>query len=114
MENQQHGSKPEGMSTLSEVMRIAADRGYTAEISITGKGLCVAGTDNYFRPEEVQIDNFYRFEGVSNPDDMAILYLITSSDGAKGTLVDAYGTYGDSKINEFIKAVEDIRKAKTR
>ena len=42
---------------------------------------------------------------------MAVLYLIeTHNDGPKGTLVDAYGTYADSKIGDFIAAVEEIQK----
>jgi len=111
MDKEQGASQQNGMSTLSEVMNIAGTRGYTAELSITNKGLCVAGKDQYFKPEEIHIDNFYRFEGASNPEDTSILYLIETSDGTKGTLVDAYGAYADSRITEFIKAVEVIQKS---
>ena len=113
MENVEESSTSGGMSTLSEVMNIAAGRGYTAEFGVQENGLCVVGKEQTYQPADTHIDNFYRFEGVSNPDDMAILYLIHTSDGTKGTLVDAYGTYGDSRINDFIRAVEDIHKAKT-
>lgn len=98
------------MSTLSECMELAASRGYTAEFGVGPKGLTMAGSENYFNPDQVHIHNFYRFEGASNPDDMSILYLIETSDGKRGTLVDAYGAYSDSLINDFIRKVEDIRK----
>jgi hypothetical protein len=101
---------PQGMSTLVEVMDLADSRGFHAEFSVGPKGLSAAGTEIYFSPVQVRIHNFYRFEGSSNPDDMSILYLIETSDGLKGTLVDAYGTYSDSMIDEFIWGVEDITK----
>ena len=99
------------MSTLSEIMNLAASRGYVAAFKVAPEGLFVADTDRYFSPAQTHIENFYRFEGASNPEDMSILYLIETDDGTKGTLVDAYGTYSDGRISDFIKAVEDIHKA---
>ena len=101
---------PQGMTTLSECMELAESRGYHAEFGVGPKGLSATGTENYFAPSQVQIHNFYRFEGSSNPEDMSILYLIETADGQRGTLVDAYGAYSDSLINDFIRDVEDIRK----
>jgi hypothetical protein len=34
---------------------------------------------------------YYRFEGASNPDDNVVLYVIETSRGEKGLLLDAYG-----------------------
>jgi hypothetical protein len=42
------------------------------------------------------VDEFYRFEGMTNPDDSSILFAISSSDGLKGTLGDAYGVYAEN------------------
>jgi hypothetical protein len=58
----------------------------------------------------VKAVNFYRFEGISNPDDMSILYAIETSDGRRGTLVDAYGFYSDDETGEFINQVEINKK----
>ena len=110
MQDQQTNDSSENMTTLSEVMNHATRHGYTAEFMISDQGLHVAGEDRAHQPEETHIDNFYRFEGESNPDDMSILYLITTTSGVKGTLVDAYGTYADARINAFIRKVEDIHK----
>jgi hypothetical protein len=110
MNDEQTNEGSESMTTLWEIMNLATSRGYTVEFMVSNIGLHVAGGERYYKPEETSIHNFYRFEGESNPDDMSILYLMETADGTKGTLVDAYGTYADSRINDFIKQVEDIHK----
>jgi hypothetical protein len=44
-----------------------------------------------FGPDQVLIRKWHRFEGVSDPDDMAIVYALESVNGTRGTLVDAFG-----------------------
>ncbi|MDB5011706.1 MAG: phosphoribosylpyrophosphate synthetase, partial [Mucilaginibacter sp.] len=47
--------------------------------------------------EDFEIDEFYRFEGASNPADMSIVYAVTSPKyDLKGILVNAYGTYANN------------------
>ncbi len=41
------------------------------------------------------IREVHRFEGVSDPDDMEILYAIESVRGVRGTLADAFGVNAD-------------------
>jgi hypothetical protein len=59
-----------------------------------------------YKPEDLLIVNFYRYEGISDPEDNSILYVIETRDGAKGTLVDAYGAYSDPLIEKFMKQVK--------
>ena len=56
-------------------------------------------------PGDLMIEKTERYEGDSNPDDMSIIYAITSESGTKGILLDAYGTYANPQISEFIKDV---------
>ncbi|MCD2421576.1 hypothetical protein LQ567_02305 [Niabella pedocola] len=63
-----------------------------------------------YPPDAVSIRNFYRFEGESDPADSAILYLIQTHDGIKGTLLDAYGIYSDKGISNFVGRIRRIRK----
>jgi hypothetical protein len=41
---------------------------------------------------------------------MSILYAIETNDGVKGTISNSYGTYADSKVDAFLKQVEDLGK----
>jgi hypothetical protein len=59
------------------------------------------------KPEDWCIEGFYRFEGASNPSDSSIIYLLHRKGGAdKGMLVNAYGIYSSSIINDFIDKVK--------
>jgi hypothetical protein len=89
--------------------RMIAD-GYKEDFKVTENGLRWLQKDKEYTPDQVHIVNFFRFEGNSDPDDNAILYVIETDDGARGTLVDGYGIYSDPEVGKFIKKVENISK----
>lgn len=85
--------------------------GYEDDFKVNEEGeLTSLKTDKSYTPEQVNVINFFRFEGQSDPNDNTIMYAIETSDGLKGTLVDAYGAYADQKVSEFFKQVENIQK----
>ncbi len=98
------------MATLSETSNEALLRGYTENFKVVSKGLATEDEKFIYTPEDVTIPSFFRFEGYSDPQDSAILYLIRTNDDKKGILIDAYGAYADAKLSEFIRKVEDIQK----
>lgn len=100
----------DSMNTLSALVNKVVKQGYTDSFTVTKKGLYSNSMDKYYIPNEVTVINFYRFEGQSDPSDNAIMYVIETADGRKGTLVDAYGTYSDDSVNKFMQEVADINK----
>ena len=84
--------------------------GYDEDFKITDRGLEALHSGKIYKPEQIQVVNFFRFEGMSDPDDNAILYVIKADDGTRGTLIDGYGIYDDAGISEFMKEVENIQK----
>jgi len=100
------------MSTLLTCMKNAKEEGYKLSFKVTEQGLSKADEEGsrFYTPEEISIDNFYRFEGESDPAENSILYLIHTVDGEKGTLLNTYGTYADPLISPFIEQVEEISK----
>ena len=102
------------MNTLSGCVNKLVSEGYTTNFKVDEKGLTTTENGKHFKPEQVHIKNFFRFEGASDPADSAILYAIELDDGTKGTLTDAYGTYDDEDVGKFIKQVEDIEKKTTK
>jgi len=100
----------EHMKTLASCINSLTVKGYDTQFKVVKAGLQSLTTDKIYRPEDVKITNFYRFEGESDPGDNAILYAIETVTGERGTLTDAYGVYSDSQISAFIHAIEEIEK----
>ena len=98
------------MKSLSTCLNKMISDGYDQDYKVTERGLESLQKGKVYQPEQVQIVNFFRFEGMSDPDDNAILYVIETDDGGKGTIIDAYGIYMDPKITAFMKEVEGIQK----
>jgi hypothetical protein len=97
-------------------MNALKKHGYKVDFVIEEEGLRCTENDatRLYKPEEVRIVNFYRFEGESDPADMSILYVIETVDGLKGTLSDAFGTYAGRRLSDFIVRVEEIAKKTDR
>jgi hypothetical protein len=98
------------MKSLALVTNRMVLDGYDDDFKISDEGLRSLKTEKVYRPDQVNVVNFFRFEGQSDPNDNTILYVIETSDGVKGTLVDAYGTYADRKVSEFMQEVESMHK----
>ena len=105
----ENNSMPYMKSLATCVNRMITD-GYTEDFRITEQGLESINKQKSYSPEQIQIVNFFRFEGISKPDDNAVLYVIETNDGTKGTLIDAYGMYNDARIGRFMKDVERVQK----
>jgi hypothetical protein len=103
-------SATEKMATLNQAIDQAVRRGYSENFKLASGGLTTETDDKNYAPTDVKISDFVRFEGESDPNDNSILYLIETTDGKKGLLVDAYGAYADARVSKFVTAVEDIQK----
>ncbi len=78
---------------------------YIHDFEIKNNILASEETDEAFNPDEIKIERTGRYVSESNPDEISILYAITTKSGTKGILTDAYGKYADERITEFIKNV---------
>jgi hypothetical protein len=92
--------------TLSLVMNKVSADGYNKEFKLGNNTMTLGDESKEYSPQDLIITKSYRFEGESNPDDMAVLYLIHTNDGQKGMLVDAYGTYSSRSLAEFLREVK--------
>jgi hypothetical protein len=96
--------------TLTRVVEELNQRGYTEHFKAIDGGLQALGTGQRFDPKDLAIRGYYRFEGISDPDDMAIAYAIETSSGVRGVLVDAFGVYADPMIGEVLRSVPILGK----
>ena len=109
------GSSPSTLPTPTEVTTLTAAleelkrQGFTEHFALVGGRLRGLGSRQTFRPDQVKISEFRRFEGISDPDDMSILYAIETEDGLRGTLVDAFGVYADPEVGAFVRELSRRR-----
>jgi len=92
--------------TLSEAIENLKKRGYNNDFNLHPEWIEYPSMNLKFKLTEFHVDEIYRFEGITNPDDNCILFAIQSSNGVKGVLVDAYGVYSDSLSPEMVQALK--------
>lgn len=82
--------------TLSEALDALHKQGYSLDYNLKSDCLRCQSNNIELRPADFDIVDVYRFEGMTDPGDEAVLYAIEAKNGDKGTLVDAYGTYSEA------------------
>jgi hypothetical protein len=98
------------MKTLVSSLNSFVKKGFTEDYKVTDKGLKALKTEKIYQPDQIKVVDFHRFEGTSDPADESILYAIETNDGGKGTLVDAFGPFSDTRVTVFMHKVEEISK----
>jgi len=95
---------PEGMEwgTVTSTIEDLRRRGFTDHFKVSGRTLLALDAGKPFPPGDVVIRDYYRFEGVSDPDDMAVVYAIEGRGGTRGILTDAYGAYADPAVGAML------------
>jgi hypothetical protein len=92
-------------ATLAAAVDDLARRGFTEHFGVCGGRLRAIDGGGTFAADEMLIREYHRFEGISDPDDMAIVYAMESQAGTRGTLVDAFGAYSNPAISGFLEHV---------
>ena len=64
--------------TVSEAVNDLVKRGYTVNLSINAEKECFVGDQESvsLMPDELQIDEVYRFEGSTDPADEAVVFAV--------------------------------------
>jgi hypothetical protein len=92
-------------ATLDGAVEALARRGFTERFRVVDGRLRALSTGEVLRTEDLLIREYHRFEGISDPDDMAIVYALESTGGIRGTVADAYGVYADPAMSAVLDGV---------
>lgn len=96
------------MTTVSEVTNLLKERGYTTDFKLRQNCLECEGNSLKLFSSDFTVDKHYRFEGISDPADEAIVFAISSlKHNLKGVLIDGYGISSDGMSKEMIKALNE-------
>ena len=87
-----------------EVLESLQKKGYVNNLIISSGSLFVNTVEgDGLSPEDCVVEEEHRFEGLSNPSDMSIIYAVRTDDGRKGTVVVNYGPNADTEAAEFFR-----------
>ncbi len=100
---QNHSASRKSYDTLSEAINDAYKRGYTYDFNLKDSFLECRAIEKHYTPEQFEIVEMYRFEGMSSVDDSSVLYFIEAEDNRKGILVDSYGVYAEALSYEMLQ-----------
>lgn len=79
------------METMTERMNELQAGGWTSSLDAEEGGIRCDTCGQTTAPEDASVDQVFRFEGASDPDDLAALYALTPACGHQGLLVTHYG-----------------------
>lgn len=95
------------LKTVSEVLNDLKSKGYDVDFNLDDNCLICHSNALKIYPDDFVIDKHYRFEGMSDPADEAIVYAISSAKhNVKGTLVDGYGISSNEISQNLISALK--------
>lgn len=97
-------------TSLSEATNDLHTRGYVYDFNVKEDCVACPALQLHLTPEHFIVDEFHRFEGMSSTDDNSIVFAITSDQGVRGLLVDAYGVYANSMSDGIIKRLSISRR----
>lgn len=91
---------------LSQALKKLGRLGFSGDFKFKNHRLIHEGTKRAYHSDELLIVEHHRFEGMSNPSDMSILFVLEAEDGTKGTIVSGYGIHANMKLIEFLDQVK--------
>jgi hypothetical protein len=96
--------------TLLEDIESAKQSGYDEEFIFTKNMIVGRNNKKLYGLSDCTLIEYCVHEGMSDPSDQSILFLIVCSDGTKGCLSSSYGTYADTDLIEFTLALKKADK----
>lgn len=95
--------------TLSEALNDLTLRGYTLDFVLHTEKDCLIcrKTTRQLSSDDFEIDEFYRFEGDTDPGDEMVVYALSSDKyNVKGVVVNAFGVYADETTSKIVEKLK--------
>lgn len=100
----------EAYSSLSVAIKDLQEIGYSIDFNLVEEGFISKALKKEWKAGDCEVVKYYRFEGMTDPGDSSILYVIETRDGEKGLLVDNYsakGSYLSPELREKLKITHE-------
>ncbi|MGB5498727.1 MAG: phosphoribosylpyrophosphate synthetase [Maribacter sp.] len=97
-------------NTMTQDIEAARKEGYTMEFYFRNEKVHCRNTLKKYGRDECVLVEYCRHEGMNDPGDGSILFLIQCIDGSKGYLTSGYGIYADTDTVDFILSLKRLNK----
>ena len=91
---------------LVQATKKLSERGFDTEFKFDGNQLLSIDTNHTYAADDLQIVEYHRFEGMSNPADSSVIFAIETNTDEKGTVIMSYSTDADMQLVSFIDKVK--------
>ena len=91
--------------TLSLAVNSLTKEGFTENFQAEETAIKALYSKKEYNPNELKIVKTFRFDGMTNPQDDAVVFALEATDGTKGTLVMSYSAEHNQNL-ELIKQVK--------
>ncbi len=91
---------------LVEATEALKKRGFNHSYELKGEQLHCFDNDKLYNGDQLEIVEYHRFEGMTNPAAASVVFAIVADDGTKGTIISTYGAYMDAKLAEFLDKIK--------
>ena len=90
--------------TITAAVQLLESKGYDGEFVIVNHGFGCRSCEHVHAPDQLVLDDTYRFEGDSDPSDESIVLGVRCPVcGAKGIVVSAYGPEAEPQLITLMK-----------
>ncbi|MCL5127993.1 hypothetical protein [Algibacter sp. L4_22] len=93
------------LKSEKDYIKMYQQKGFTSNFMMVNHKLVGTETKTEYYPIDITVVAEHRFEGISNPSDMSMLYVIETRDGNKGTVLANYSPASNTSTAEFFKAI---------
>ena len=90
-----------------DYIKIYQDKGFVSNFYFQDNQFRNTETKVAFKPEDIFVVAEHRYDGMSNPDDMSILYVIQTKNGDQATFLMGYGPNSDLDLAAFFKKIPE-------
>ena len=99
------------LETISEAIERLNAQGYLDDFRAFQGSLKSASTQKIFRPEDLVVDEIFRFEGTTDLSDEAVVFALRDQkSGLRGTFTVAYGPEMDLLDSELVERLQKLKR----
>jgi len=97
-----------GYFTLLDAINGVKREGFTIEFSVNKKGFYDPENGHTYMPESIRSTEVFRIDApMSEPDEQSILYLLTTINGERGWISDAYGLHANELLPNHLSRMKE-------